>query len=105
MEKQEFYSLEEVAKILGVTYQLIYRLVRDGELPCFRIGRIYRIRHADLEDYLARSKISGGAFVCSVCGKEYLSRLSAKGACEKCDKPICIDCWSRWGKRFCKEHE
>ena len=36
----EYMSLEDVAKMLGVTYQLIYRLVRSGELPAVRLGKL-----------------------------------------------------------------
>ena len=48
----EYMSLEEVADMLGVTYQLIYRLVRAGELPAVRLGKLYRVSRADLDAYL-----------------------------------------------------
>ena len=53
---RQFLSIEEVADFLGVNYQLIYRLVRAGELPAARLGRVYRIDRRDLEAYLSRSK-------------------------------------------------
>ena len=49
---EKFYSLEEVAELLGVNYQLIYRLVRAGDLPALKIGRIYRVTQAGLDEYL-----------------------------------------------------
>ncbi len=52
----EYMSLEEVADMLGVTYQLIYRLVRSGELPAVRLGKLYRVSRVDLDGYLERSK-------------------------------------------------
>ena len=51
----EYLSLEEVAEMLGVTYQLIYRLARSGELPAVRLGKLYRVARGDLEKYLDRS--------------------------------------------------
>ena len=49
MPAENYMSLEEVAEFLGVTYQLIYRLVRSGELPAARLGKLYRVARADLE--------------------------------------------------------
>ena len=103
----EYMSLEEVADMLGVTYQLIYRLVRSGELPAVRLGKLYRVSRADLESYLERSKSSGSAGgVCSVCGTFYKSRTSLVQTCTEdgCDEPICFDCWNRLGVRKCSKH-
>lgn len=102
---KEFYSIEEIADLLGVRYQLIYRLVRDGELPASRIGRIYRISRQDIEEYLARSRTAPApAFTCPACGKSYASHTSGKGECETCGKPICFDCWTRKEIRSCTDH-
>jgi len=103
----EYMSLEEVADMLGVTYQLIYRLVRSGELPAVRLGKLYRVSRVDLDGYLERSKgasASGG--VCSVCGTFYKSRKSLAQTCtaDGCDEPICFDCWNRLGVRKCSRH-
>ena len=54
--EQEYLSLEDVAELLGVNYQLIYKLVRSGELPAVRLGRVYRVQRSDLDRYLARSR-------------------------------------------------
>ena len=53
MDKR-FYTLEEVAEYLGVNYQLVYRLVKSGELPAVRIGRVYRIEKQQLEDFITK---------------------------------------------------
>jgi len=105
--ESEYMSLEEVADFLGVTYQLIYRLVRSGELPAVRLGKLYRVSREDLNTYLERSKGSssyGG--VCSVCGTFYKSRASLSQTCTDagCEEPICFDCWTRLGVRRCKKH-
>ena len=104
-DEKEFLSLEEVADTLGVTYQLIYRLVRSGELPAARLGKLYRVSRSDLEAYLQRSKAAEGG-ICSVCGTFYRSRSSLKQVCEHagCEAVICFDCWTRRGVRACREH-
>ena len=106
MENDEYKSLEEVAEMLGVTYQLIYRLVRSGELPAVRLGRLYRVSGSDLERYLERSKQSTVGGTCSVCGTVYRSQDSLKNFCTEdgCEEPICFDCWTRLGVRRCAKH-
>jgi excisionase family DNA binding protein len=42
----------EVAEQLRVSTMTVYRLIRSGELAAVRVGRNYRVRAGDLEDYL-----------------------------------------------------
>ena len=101
-----YMSLEEVADMLGVTYQLIYRLVRSGELPAIRLGKLYRVSRADLNSYLEQSKRAASGGTCSVCGTFYRTKDSLKNFCtsDGCTEPICFDCWTRLGIRKCKKH-
>jgi excisionase family DNA binding protein len=46
----------EVLGYLKVTPQTIYRLIRIGELPAVRIGQQWRIRRADLDNWLERER-------------------------------------------------
>lgn len=101
---KEFYSLEEVAELLGVNYQLIYKLVRSGQLPAARIGKVYRVTRKDLDAYIEQSKRHAGGGTCAVCGTTYHSRLSLKHACVECGEPICLDCWSRKKVHTCPAH-
>ena len=107
MSSEEYKSLEEVADMLGVTYQLIYRLVRSGELPAVRLGKLYRVSRSDLDAYLERSKGTAAGGTCSVCGTFYKSKTSLEQTCtaEGCEEPICFDCWTRLGVRHCKKHQ
>ena len=99
-------SLEEVAEMMGVTYQLIYRLVRSGEIPAVRLGKLYRVSRSDLEGYLSRNKNTAAGGVCSVCGTRYRGKDSLRNGCTEdgCGAPICFDCWTRLGVRKCREH-
>ena len=101
-----YMSLEEVADMLGVTYQLIYRLVRSGELPAVRLGKLYRVSQGDLNSYLERSKSGNAGGTCNVCGTFYKTRDSLTNVCtaEGCEEPICFDCWTRLGIRTCGRH-
>ncbi len=102
-EEKKFYSLEEVAETLSVDYQLVYKLVRGGELPAARLGRVYRVAKADLEAYLEQSKarVAGGRQVCAGCGKSYAAAESVREACTACGAALCADCWTRAGRRLC----
>lgn len=50
-------TAEEVAEILRVSTMTVYRLIRSGELPAVRVGRSYRVREADLDEYLERQVV------------------------------------------------
>ncbi|MEV8508546.1 helix-turn-helix domain-containing protein [Actinoplanes sp. NPDC051475] len=52
---QELYSVEQVAERLGLHVRTIRNYVRDGRLKAVRIGKQYRIAHADLQ------ALTGGA--------------------------------------------
>ena len=106
MGSEGYMSLEEVAELMGVTYQLIYRLVRSGELPAVRLGKLYRVSRTDLEAYLERSKCAATGGVCSVCGVFYKSKTSLVQTCtaDGCEEAICFDCWNRRGIRTCPAH-
>ena len=106
----KFYSLEEVAEIFGVNYQLIYKLVRSGELPSVRIGKIFRVSEAQLKVYMDSQSVgtpaSGeNARVCSRCGKKYYSALSITDQCKECGAPLCRACVENDKAEFCEIHE
>ena len=48
----------EVAEQLRVSTMTVYRLIRSGELAAVRVGRNYRVRERDLEDYLASQVVN-----------------------------------------------
>jgi excisionase family DNA binding protein len=100
--EKKFMTLEDVADLLGVNYQLIYRLVRSGELPAIRLGRVYRVTQDDLNTYLTNQKTGAAGSTCEACGTLYKSAESVQQACESCGAPICFDCWQRTGTRLCK---
>ena len=102
---KKYLTIEEVSQLLNVDYQLIYRLVRTGEIPSLRIGRVYRIDAADLDAYLKAQKAAGpGGRTCSSCGNTFQSKHSLPYGCEECGKPICVDCHQRLKVLRCAEH-
>ena len=49
-----FLTTEEVLGCLKVNPRTIYRLIKAGDLPAVRIGRQWRFRRSDLDDWIAR---------------------------------------------------
>ena len=47
-------TVEEAAQRLGIGRSLAWRLVRSGELPSVRLGRLVRIPEQSLLDWLKR---------------------------------------------------
>lgn len=53
-----YVSVSEVAKAFRVTPQTVRAWIHDGLLPAYKFGDTYRIASADLEGFVARSKVS-----------------------------------------------
>jgi len=47
-----FYSIEQIACLLGVSDRTIRRQIKTGDLVAHRIGQQWRIAKADLEAFL-----------------------------------------------------
>lgn len=51
-------TVQQVAKLLGVSRNTAYRLVRSKKLRSIRVGRQIRIPRSALEDYLNGSGVN-----------------------------------------------
>ncbi|WP_030464155.1 helix-turn-helix domain-containing protein, partial [Kitasatospora sp. NRRL B-11411] len=47
----DFYSVEDVAELLGLHVKTVRGYVRDGKLKAVRIGKQYRIARAEVEAF------------------------------------------------------
>ena len=54
MKPEALYTTKEAAEILRVKPLTIRLWIKRGLLKAAKIGRLYRIRAQDLEDFLAR---------------------------------------------------
>lgn len=45
-------TVQEVAEYLKVTTKTVYELIRQGQLPSFRIGRAVRCRRSAIEAFI-----------------------------------------------------
>jgi excisionase family DNA binding protein len=51
-------SAEDVAQQLGVKETTVWRWCREGNLPCLKVGKYWRVRQDALEDFLRHSERS-----------------------------------------------
>jgi putative molybdopterin biosynthesis protein len=54
----EFYTPQEVAKMLRVTRTTIYEHIKSGQLKAIRVGNRYRITEAHLEEYIQQNAVT-----------------------------------------------
>lgn len=59
-ESKDWYSPDELWRWLGLGRTKTYELLRSGEIPSYRIGRIRRIRREDIEAWLEQNKCQTG---------------------------------------------
>ena len=53
--ENEILTPAEVMNILFIGRNSFYKLVHSGELPAFRIGKLWRVSRADLAGYCRKS--------------------------------------------------
>ncbi|OHW61240.1 helix-turn-helix domain protein [Andreesenia angusta] len=52
MSDLKVYTLKEVEPILKVTQRTLYNYIKSGKLKAVKIGKEWRVKHSDLEDFL-----------------------------------------------------
>jgi len=57
MIEERILTIEQVTKLLGFHRQTVKKWIDEGELVASRLGREYRIRESDLDDFMRRKQI------------------------------------------------
>lgn len=52
MDAIKLYTIEEVSEILKVTPRTIYTFIKNNDLQAVKIGKYWRIKHEDLENFI-----------------------------------------------------
>jgi excisionase family DNA binding protein len=47
-------TVNEVADLLRVSRMTVYRLIKEGQMKALRVGRSYRLREDDVDEYLSK---------------------------------------------------
>jgi len=61
MIDETFLTTEEVLEYLQVNLRTVYRLIKAGKIPAVRVGRQWRFRTRDIDAWLDRQRLRGGA--------------------------------------------
>ena len=56
MKQEQYYTIEEVAKMLKVVYLTVYRWIQARKLVAYKAGKQYRIKEDDLKDFMRMQK-------------------------------------------------
>lgn len=51
----------EAAERLGVVPRTLYRLIDEGAIPAFKMGRVIRLKESDLDAFLERNRVQPGS--------------------------------------------
>lgn len=54
MSDEQYYSMDEVAKMLKVAYLTVYRWVQADKLKAVKAGKQYRIGRSELEKFIKK---------------------------------------------------
>jgi excisionase family DNA binding protein len=54
--EEELLTVEQVQQLLKVGRTFAYSLVRSGELPSYRVGRLLRVRRQDVDLWLEHNR-------------------------------------------------
>ncbi|WP_227936736.1 helix-turn-helix domain-containing protein [Alkalihalobacillus deserti] len=52
----EIMTISQVAKYLQISEMTTYKLVQEGRMPGFKIGRHWRVKKSDLDVYIEKLK-------------------------------------------------
>jgi excisionase family DNA binding protein len=54
-EQTQIMTPKQAAKYLGLHVVTVYRLIKKGELPCFRVGGQWRFKKDLLDEWITAS--------------------------------------------------
>jgi len=52
----EIMTITQVAKYLQISEITTYRLVQEGRIPAFKVGRGWRVKREDLKEFIEKQK-------------------------------------------------
>lgn len=55
-EENEIMTISQVAKYLQISEVTTYRLVQEGKIQAFKVGRGWRVKREDLQGFIEKQK-------------------------------------------------
>jgi excisionase family DNA binding protein len=60
-EEIRWLGTTEAAERLGVVPRTLYRLIDDGKIAAYKMGRVLRVKEADLDVFLESTRVEPGS--------------------------------------------
>ena len=60
VEQKEWFTTDELVRWLGLGRTKTYEMLRSGEIPSYKIGRVRRSRRQDVEAWLESNRFRPG---------------------------------------------
>lgn len=79
-EKAELLTVKEIADYLRMGLLTTYKLVNEGKLPAFKVGRQWRVKKDDLQHYIEIQKLAPRKQRGKVRQREIMEYLEEKPA-------------------------
>ncbi|WP_414632596.1 helix-turn-helix domain-containing protein [Clostridium sp. UBA5119] len=57
MSDNEIMTVSEVAEYFKISEVTTYKLVQEGKIPAFKIGRHWRVKRSDLTEFIEKLKL------------------------------------------------
>lgn len=54
-------STKEAARRLGITVRTLYRIIDDGDLAAYKLGRVIRLQASDIDAFIEGARIPPGS--------------------------------------------
>lgn len=61
MAETSWLGTPEAAERLGITQRTLYRLIDEGQIPAYKMGRVFRVKEGDIEVFLEHSRVTPGS--------------------------------------------
>lgn len=60
-DSTQWLGTTEAAERLGVVPRTLYRMIDEGQIPAYKMGRVIRVKAADLDAFLETTRVQPGS--------------------------------------------
>lgn len=60
-EPVRWLGTTEAAEVLGVVPRTLYRMIDEGLIPAYKMGRVIRLKASDLDAFLETTRVQPGS--------------------------------------------
>lgn len=70
-------TTQEASRRMGVTPRTLYRFIDEGDIPAYKMGRVFRVQKADVDVFIARAAIKPGTLSHLIAERRIASATAA----------------------------